>query len=108
MEASGHDHGSHGSATDLSTVLPGSAMACAAGEELGGEGRRAARATPRSRRAATPGGPAAGRLGRSGGAGRARAAAAPPRLERSVRAAGHAAALASRPGPAPLDVPPSV
>jgi hypothetical protein len=82
-------------------------MACTAGEEFGCQGRRTARAAPRGRGAATPGDPAAGQLGRPGGAGRAGAAAAPAGLVWVVRGAGHAAALASRPGPTPLDLPPS-
>jgi hypothetical protein len=70
----------HGSPTALSAVLPGAAVACAAGEKFGGEGRRAARAAPRGRGAATPGGPAASRLGGPGAAGWVRAAAAPSGL----------------------------
>ncbi len=78
-------------------------MACAAGEDRGGQGRRAAGVAPRSRGVATPGDPAADRLGRPGGAGRTRAAAAPRGLAWAASAAGHGAALASRPGPALLD-----
>jgi putative transposase len=80
-------------------------MACAAGEELGSQGRRTARVTPRGRGAAPPGGPPAGQPGRPGSTGWAGAAAAPSCLAGLVRAAGHAAALASGSGPAPLDLP---
>jgi hypothetical protein len=66
-------------------------VACAAGEECGGKGRRAARVAPRGGGAATPGDPAAGRLGRPGGAGWAGAAAAPSGLAGLVRPAGDAA-----------------
>jgi hypothetical protein len=82
-------------------------MACAAGKELGSQGRRAPRVTARGRGAATPGGPAAGRLGGPSAAGWAGAAAAAPGPAQVVGAAGHAAALASRPGLAPLDLPPT-
>jgi hypothetical protein len=57
-------------ATDLSAVLPGAAVAYAAGEELGSQERRAAHTAPRGRGARPPGDPAAARLGRPGGAGR--------------------------------------
>ncbi len=82
-------------------------MACTAGEELGSQGRRTAHAAPRGRGAATPGDPAAGQLGRPGGTGRAGPAAAPAGLAGPVHPAADAAALASRPGPTPLDLPPS-
>src|SRR6266536_4051472 len=62
---------------------------------------------PRGRSAAPPGDPAAGQLGRPGDAGRAGAAAAPSSLAGPVHPAADAAALASRPGPTPLDLPPS-
>jgi hypothetical protein len=53
-------------------------VACAAGEEFGGQGRRAARVAPRGRGAPTPGGSAADRLGGPGGDGWAGAAASRP------------------------------
>ncbi len=82
-------------------------MACTAGEELGSQGRRTAHAAPRGRSAAPPGDPAAGQLGRPGDAGRAGAAAAPSSLAGPVHPAADAAGMASRPGPTPLDLPPS-
>src|ERR671933_2969945 len=85
----------------------GAAVACAAGEERGGQGRRTARVAPPGRGAATPGDPAAARLGRPGGAGRVGAAAAPPGLARLDRPAHNPAPVASGLGPAPLDVHPS-
>jgi hypothetical protein len=64
------------------TVLPGAAVACAAGAELGSQGRRAAHVAPQGHCAATRDSSAPARLGRPGPAGWPGAA--------------------SRPGPAPV------
>ena len=45
----------HDTTIALSAVLPGDAVACAAGAEFGRQGRRAAHAAPRSHSAAAPG-----------------------------------------------------
>jgi hypothetical protein len=102
--SSGRPRGRRWSAV-VPAVLPGNAMACAAGAALGDQGRGAAHVAPRGPGAAASGEPPAGGLGRPCGAGWAGPAAAPPELEQVVRPARDAAALASRPGPTPLELP---
>src|SRR5215203_1528692 len=81
-------------------------MACVVGAALGDQGRGAAGVAPRARGAPPTGSPTPDRLGRSRGAGRAFAATAALGLAGTVGAAGHAPAMASRPGAAPLGLPP--
>src|SRR5512133_2296816 len=95
-----------GATTALSELLPAAGMACAVGAALGDQGRGAAGGAARGRGAPPTGRPTPDRLGRPRGAGRTFAATAALGLAGTVSPADHAPAMASRPGAAPLGLPP--